>query len=158
MCVLLHLGHRCSKLRLSFVWFFPLMNMKCPSSSHLITFGWKSILWQLLLVSWGHLLRKPFSILLLWDTFCLYYWGVFLVCSKMQDPACISSLLVCLFIGELSPSVQRDIKEKWLLLPIIFVVTGRIMFVWLSSFGFVERLLSGFFSGVVSLLVLVFSI
>jgi hypothetical protein len=39
-----------------------------------------------------------------------------------------------------------DIKEKWLLLPVIFVVRGGIMFVWLSSLGFVERrLLSCFF-------------
>jgi len=37
----------------------------------------------------------------------------------------------------------RDIKEKCLLLPVILVIGGGIMFVWLSSFGFVERLLSG---------------
>jgi hypothetical protein len=35
----------------------------------------------------------------------------------------------------------RGIKEMGLLLPVIFVVRGGIMFVWLSSFGFVERLL-----------------
>ena len=34
-----------------------------------------------------------------------------------------------------------------MLLPVIFVVRGGIMFVWLSSFGFVERLLSCFFLG-----------
>jgi hypothetical protein len=50
------------------------------------------------------------------------------------------------FLGELSPLMLRDIKEM-LLLPVIFVVRGGIMFVWLSSFGFVERLLSCFFLG-----------
>ena len=48
------------------------------------------------------------------------------------------------FLGELSPLMLRDIKEM-LLLPVIFVVRGGIMFVWLSSFGFVERLLLCFF-------------
>jgi hypothetical protein len=46
---------------------------------------------------------------------------------------------LCLFIGELSPLMLRDIKEKSLFLPVIFVVKGGIMFVWFSSFGFVER-------------------
>ena len=41
----------------------------------------------------------------------------------------------------------RDVKERLLLHPVIFVVRGGIMFVWLSSFGFVERLLSCFFLG-----------
>jgi hypothetical protein len=35
----LHLGHRCSELDLPLGGFFSLMNMKCLSSSHLITFG-----------------------------------------------------------------------------------------------------------------------
>ena len=51
-------------------------------------------------------------------------------CSRSQ------SVSLCLFIGELSPLMLRDIKEQWLLLPVIFI------FVWLSSFRFVERLLS----------------
>jgi hypothetical protein len=44
-----------------------------------------------------------------------------------------------------------------MLLPVIFVVRGGIMPVWLSSFGFVVRLVSCFFLGAVSLLVLEFS-
>ena len=52
---------------------------------------------------------------------------------------------LCLFIGELSPFILRDIKEKSLLLPVIFVVRGGIIFVWLSSFRFVERRLYSFF-------------
>jgi hypothetical protein len=40
----------------------------------------------------------------------------------------------------------RDIMEISLLLPIIFVVRGGIMFVWVLSFEFFERrLLSWFF-------------
>jgi hypothetical protein len=36
-------------------------------------------------------------------------------------------------------------KEKEFLLPVIFVVRGGIILVWLSSFVVVERLLSCFF-------------
>jgi hypothetical protein len=60
------------------------------------------------------------------------------------------------FIGELSPLILRDIKEKSVLLPVIFVVRGRILFMWLSSFRFAERLLSCFSLSVVPLLVLEF--
>jgi hypothetical protein len=52
---------------------------------------------------------------------------------------------LCLFIGELSSLMLRNIQEKWLLLPDIFAVISGIMFVCLSYFGFVERLLSCFF-------------
>ena len=117
-------------------------------------------------VSWDHLLRNLFSNLLLWGSVCLCHWGAFPVCSRMYKEClslslrCLScmqqnagsclriqSVSLCLFIRELSSLMLRDIKEKWLLLPVIFVVRGRIMFVWLSSFGFVERLLSCFFLG-----------
>ena len=53
----------------------------------------------------------------------------------------IQSVSLCLFIGELSPLILRDIKEKSLLLPVIFVVRVGILLMWLSSFRFVERLL-----------------
>ena len=77
----------------------------------------------------------------------------------MLGPVCVASLLVYVFLlGELSPLILRDIKEKSLLLPVIFVVRVGILFLWLSSFMFVERLLSCFFKGVVSLLVLEFSL
>jgi hypothetical protein len=39
--------------------------------------------------------------------------------------------------GELSPLMLKNIKEKYLWLPIIFLVRGGIMFVWVPSFGFV---------------------
>ena len=64
----------------------------------------------------------------------------------MLGPDYVSSLLVYVFLGELSPLMLKDIKEKCLLLPVIFVVRGGIMFVWLSFFfGVVERSLSCFF-------------
>ena len=63
----------------------------------------------------------------------------------MLGPVYICSLLVYVFFGELSPLMLRDIKEKSLLLPVIFAVRGGIMFMWLSSFRFVERFLSCFF-------------
>jgi hypothetical protein len=70
---------------------------------------------------------------------------------------CIQSVSLCLFIGELSPLMLRDVKEKSLLLLVIFVKRWNYICV-LSSLGFVERLLSCFFWSIASLLVLVFSI
>jgi hypothetical protein len=47
----------------------------------------------------------------------------------MLGPVYIASLLsLCLFIWELSPLILRDIKEKSLLLPVIFVVRVGILF------------------------------
>ena len=71
---------------------------------------------------------------------------------------CSQSLGLCLFIGELSSLLLRDIKEKLLLLPFIFVVRIGILFLRLSSFRFVEGLLSCFFHGIISLLLLEFSL
>jgi hypothetical protein len=52
-----------------------------------------------------------------------------------MGPVYVTSLLVYVFLmGELSPLMFKDIKEKLLLLPFIFVVRGGIMFVWLSFF------------------------
>ena len=53
----------------------------------------------------------------------------------------IQSISLYLFIGELSPLILRDIKEKSLLLPVIFVVRVGILFMWLSTLG----LLKGYF-------------
>ena len=48
---------------------------------------------------------------------------------------CNQSVSLCHFIGKLSPLILRDIKEKSLLLPVIFVARVRILFMCLSSFG-----------------------
>jgi hypothetical protein len=94
----------------------------------------------------GSFAWKLFSNILLWGSVCHCHLGEFLVWSKMLGPVYISCLLVYVFfLGELSPLMLRDTKEKWLLLPVIFLVRGGIMFVWLSSFGFVEGLVSCFF-------------
>ena len=58
---------------------------------------------------------------------------------------CSQPVSLCLFSGELSPLILRDIKEKLLLLPVIFVVRVGILFLRLSSFRFVEGLISCFF-------------
>ena len=58
------------------------------------------------------------------------------------------------FNEELSPLMLRGIKYQSLVLPAVFVVRSRIMFVCFSSFGFVVRLISCSYLGVVSLLVL----
>jgi hypothetical protein len=54
---------------------------------------------------------------------------------------CIQSVSLYLFIEKLTPLILRDIKEKRLLPPVIFVVRGGIMgiLVWLTSFWFVKR-------------------
>ena len=58
----------------------------------------------------------------------------------------IQSVSLCHFIGELNPLMLRDIKGKLLLFPVIFVVRGRIMFMYLFIFfRFVERLIPCFF-------------
>ena len=58
---------------------------------------------------------------------------------------CNQSVSLCLFIGELSPLILRDSKERYLLLPVIFVVRVGILFMWLFSFRLVERLGSWLF-------------
>ena len=56
----------------------------------------------------------------------------------MLGPVYVTSLVVYVyFIEEFSPLILRDIKEKSLLLPVIFLVRVGILFMWLSSFRFV---------------------
>ena len=40
---------------------------------------------------------------------------------------CIQSVSLCLFIGKLSPLILRGIKDRGLLLPVVFVFVGGIM-------------------------------
>ena len=58
---------------------------------------------------------------------------------------CNQSVSLHLFIRELSPLILRDKEEKALFLSVIFVVKVEILFLWLFSFRFVERLFSCFF-------------
>ena len=53
------------------------------------------------------------------------------------------SLSLCLFTGELSSLILRDIKEEALIFPVFFffvvvVVRVGVLFMWLSSFGLLK--------------------
>ena len=82
---------------------FPLMNMKYPSSSYLITFGWKSILLDIRMATLACFL-KPFA----WKTFfnpftlsyCLSLLMRHVTCTHQNSGSSlgIQSLSLCLFI------------------------------------------------------------
>jgi hypothetical protein len=83
--------------------------------------------------------------------------------QKVGSCLCYHSVSLCLFIGELSPLILRDIKEKSLLLPVIFVVRVGILFMWLSSLDLLKDYFLGFFFfffflSLVSIVVLEFSL
>jgi hypothetical protein len=65
--------------------------------------------------------------------------------QNVRSCLCNQSISLCVFIGELSPLILRDIKEKSLLCSVIFVVRVGILFLWLSSSRFGVGLLSCFF-------------
>ena len=50
-------------------------------------------------------------------------------CKQPNVGYCLGNqvFILCLFIGELSLLMLNDIKEKGLLLPVIFVIRGGIM-------------------------------
>ena len=53
--------------------------------------------------------------------------------QNVGSSLCNQSVILCLFIGELSPFILRNIKKKSLLIPVVFVVRVGILFTWLSS-------------------------
>jgi len=64
----------------------------------------------------------------------------------MLGPLYVSCVLVYIFfVGDLSPLMSRDSNELSLLFPVILVVRGEIIFVWLTSFGLVARRLHSCF-------------
>ena len=86
-------------------------------------FGWKSIYWllewQCQLASWDHLLGRTFSSLFVWGSDCICY--LFLECKEMLDLVLISSLLaLCSFIDEFSSLILKNIKDRWLVVPVMF--------------------------------------
>jgi hypothetical protein len=145
----LHLGHIYSELRVPLGGFY-LIRMKYPSLSFLITLGWKSILFDIRMATPACFFR-PFAWKIVFQPFILMYCLSFFLrwvsCKKQNVGSCLCSQSdsLCLFIGDFSPLILRDIKEKLLLLPIIFIVRVAILFLWLYSFRFVEGLLSCFF-------------
>ena len=101
------------RIETSSCWIFPVMTMKCPSSSLLIDFSLKSNLLDtrratpaLFLV---HLIGISYPNPLLWDNVCLWIWGVFLVCIGRMDTS-IHSVSLCLLIGELWRLILREIN------------------------------------------------
>ena len=146
-----YLEHRYSKSKVSLGKFYLWWVWSAPHCLFFFLWLWVgsrfySILeWLLQLVSSDHLLGKLFFSLSLWGS-CLSFSLSWVSCKQQNVGSCLCSQYVslCLFIVELSPLILRDIKEKLLLLPIIFVVNVGILFLWLSSFWFVEGLLSFF--------------
>ena len=61
-------------------------------------------------------------------------------CMQQKVGSCLHNepVSLCLFIGELSPLILRDIKENSLLLLVNFVVRVGILFIWLSSLGLLK--------------------
>ena len=62
-------------------------------------------------------------------------------CMQQNAGSClhIQSVSLCLFIGEFSPLILIDFKERWLWVPDMFVFVGGCMCLWFSAFGFVWR-------------------
>jgi hypothetical protein len=66
---------------------------------------------------------------------------VFLYAAKVGSCLHNQSVSLYLFIGELSPLILRDIKEKLLLFSVIFVDRDEILIIWLSSLGLLNYFL-----------------
>jgi hypothetical protein len=157
-------GAQISEIRVCFCGFFPLKNMKCPTPSHLITFGYKSILLDIRMATTACFLGS-----FAWKPFCqsfslkqflsLLFWCV--SCMQQNAGYClhIQDLLAYVFFyWGIKSVILRDIKDRWLLAPVMFVVICDITCMWFSPFGFIltwEK--SCFLFGVGTLLVLAFS-
>ena len=121
--------------------------MRCPSLSFLITLGWKSILFDIRMAT-PACFFGPFGWKIVFQPFplrqCLSFSLRWVSCKQQNVGSCLcsESIRLCLFIGVLIPLILRDIKEKQLLLPIIFVFRVGILILQLSSFRFVEGLLA----------------
>jgi hypothetical protein len=93
------------------------MSMKCLSLSFLITFGWKSIFLDIKMATPDCFLR-PFAWKCFFPAFYSEIVSVFVteVCFLYAEIAglClhIQSVILCLFIGELSRLMLRDIKDQ----------------------------------------------
>jgi hypothetical protein len=94
-----------------------LMSMKCPSLSFLITLGWKSISFDIRMLTPACFFR-PFAWKVVFQPFtmryCLSFSLRWVSCKQQNFGSCLcsQSVSLCLFIGELNPLVLRDFKEK----------------------------------------------
>ena len=92
-----------------------LMSMKCPFLSFLITLGWKSILFDIRLATPAYFFR-PFAWKMVFQPFTLRQYLSFSLrwvsCKQQNVGSCLfsQSVSLCLFIGELSPLILRDIN------------------------------------------------
>ena len=69
----------------------------------------------------------------------------FLYATKCWILLAYQSVSLWLFIGELSQLMLKDNKYIWLLVPVMFVVVGRIKCMWFSPFDFIVRWLISYF-------------
>ena len=69
----------------------------------------------------------------------------FLYATKCWILLAYQSVSLWLFIGELSQLMLKDNKYLWLLVPVMFVVVGRIICMWFSPFDFIVRWLISYF-------------
>ena len=115
MWVLLHLGHRCSELQLSLGGFFPLDKYEVSFFIMLDNFCLKVYFIGYYDGNFcffpGPLVWKTFSHLFTLR-YCLYLLLGCVSCMQQNVGSCLSiqDVSLCLFIGELSPLILRDIK------------------------------------------------
>lgn len=104
-------------------WVFPFMSVKCLFPCVLITFAWNSILLHIRMVTPTYFLSlfawKTLFNPLFWGSVYLFCLGLCLSCMQQNDDdgscSCVHSVRLCIFIGELSPSMLRGINHQWLL-------------------------------------------
>ena len=135
------LEHRCSELKSSSLWIFPLRNMKWPYTSILINFVWKSILFNIRPIKPVWFLC-PFPCKISSQTFTwkkiFQCWDMVFVCCKMMGSVFISILLsLCRFIRWLSSSMLRGINDQVLLIPVTLLLLVVVESACFSSFGVV---------------------
>jgi hypothetical protein len=101
--------------------------MKCPSLSFLITLGWKSIFFNIQIPT-PTCFYRPFAWKIVSHTFTMRKYVSFSLrwfsCKQKSVGSCLcsQSISLCPFIGEFSPLMLREIKEKELLLSFIFLL------------------------------------
>ena len=130
MWVPLCLGHRCSELRDHLDRYFSSEEYEGFPYFFLLTLVeslfYYILEWLLQLVSWFHLLG---------NLFFFFFWALYseVMCLSLllECVSCMQQMVVtvfvhcaslCLFIGELSPLMLRDINDQWLLFTILLML------------------------------------
>ena len=114
----------------------PLMSMKCPSLSFLITLGWKSILFDIRMATPACFFR-PFAWKIVFQPFtlrqCLSFSLRWVSCKQQDVGSCLcsQSVCLCLLIGEQNPLILRKSNccfLLFLLLELAFCFCGCLLF------------------------------